>query len=110
MKLMYCPSCYDVVQLRRKYRTCECGRVSGRYINNIEAEISADAISIAIGNGSFLQAIENMRELRAATNDQANRKDYQRFAQIEYAWVRPNEGLGNPHCKMIKEDHESKNQ
>lgn len=99
--------CGDVIQLRvGKLRTCECGKVKGRYIDCRMAEVSKGAISIAIGNGSLAQAIGRMMDLKHRTKDTADRKQYIEEARIEYAWVRPNEGSGNPHTKIFEELHE----
>lgn len=105
MKLLYCTNCDDVFKLKLdEMRYCECKKVFGRYINNVEAEVSEDAISLAIGNGSLMLSISEMMHTRKVTNDQAPRGQYyiKGSGKIEYAWVRPNEGVGNPHCKVIK--------
>lgn len=86
-------------------RQCECGKVKGRYINNSEAEVSKNAVSIAIGNGSLMEAIYQMRDNQNETNDEAHRESYyeDKKGRISHAWVRPNSGNGNPHCKIIEE-------
>lgn len=104
-----CPRCGDVFQLRiQKMRKCECGFVKGRYLNNSEAEVSKDAISIAIGNGSIALSIALMEHLKRTTNNLAERGEYILKSGIEYAWVRPNEGPGNPHTKIINEKRTKK--
>lgn len=106
MKLIYCPYCGDMFQLRLKgMRECECGRVKGRYLNNSLAEVSEDAISVAIGNGAFQIAIERMKDHQRVTKDEGDRESYQNYAKIDYAWVRPNTGNGNPHTKVIQNDN-----
>lgn len=99
MKLIMCPVCHDVFRLFRENRTCKCGKVSGRYLDESDAEVSKDAISIALGNGSLQSAIYRMRD---ASKDDPNhdREDFQKLAQIHYAWVRPNSGPGNPHTRV----------
>ena len=57
MKLIYCPSCRDVIQLRPKYRTCECGNSGGQYIDGLNAVIEGIAIPLGISNNTFLQAL-----------------------------------------------------
>lgn len=104
MKLIYCPECGDVFQLRLgKMKKCECGAVKGRYINNSLAEVSKNAYSLAIGNGALMNAIANMIELQKTSGDTADRQEYIKKANLIYAWARPNEGVGNPHTTIIKE-------
>lgn len=105
MKLLLCEKCWDVFKLTMTMRACECGKVKGRYINNSEAEVSKEAVSIAMGNGSLMNAIINMRSFHQERGDTSNRQDYYEDSngRISHAWVRPNEGSGNPHCKVIKE-------
>lgn len=105
MKLLLCENCWDVFKLTRdEMRQCKCGKVKGRYITNSLAEVSANAVSIALGNGSVEQAIENMREHQKETDDLGDRSSYyeETNGQIVYAWVRPNSGPGNPHTKIIE--------
>lgn len=103
MKLLYCPYCGDVFQLRLgKLRTCECGKVKGRYINNSEAEVNKEAISLAIGNGGLMKAIVKMQQFQSDTKDKADRKEYIKEGNLIYAWCRPNEGPGNPHTKVVE--------
>jgi hypothetical protein len=102
MKLVLCGDCFDVFKLDRRMRYCKCKNVKGRYLkDNLHAEVSGRAISIALGNGSVVEAIGKMQSYRSETDDKANRSDYIRECRIDYAWVRPNEGPGNPHCKVI---------
>src|SRR2546421_6052563 len=104
MKLLYCENCEDIFKPGfNELRTCECGRVKGRYINDGEAEVSPEAVSIAISNVSLLEAVEDMRRHQAETNDQAGRHDYYQWQNglISYVWVRPNSGPGNPRTRLI---------
>lgn len=84
-------------------RHCECGKVVGQYVNNLEAEISDYGYSIAIGNGSLLNAISDMTTHKTQTQNKAERSEYYEKGKgkIEYAWVRPNDGPGNPHTKVV---------
>lgn len=106
MKLIYCPYCGDMFKLRlQNMKTCECGKVKGRYIDNSLAEVSEEAISVAIGNGSFNQAVGMMKYVQKHSGIMnPDRQTYIAEANIEYAWVRPNDGDGNPHTKIIKEE------
>lgn len=104
MKLIYCEHCHDVVKLTLQMRFCMCGRVFGQYLNNVEAEVSKTAVSLAIGNGSLDEAVKNMRAFQESHGDELNREGYQHVGKIDYAWVRPNEGQGNPHTKVSEMD------
>lgn len=109
MKLLFCPECQDIFKLKvGEMRFCECGHVYGKYADNgRDAYVSESGVSIAIGNGSLREAIFGMMALQAKSKNSADRKSYQTGGKIEYAWVRPNEGEGNPHCKVIYDPHEA---
>ena len=107
MKLLYCDHCHDLFRIGYdSLRSCECGRVKGRYINDEEAEVSPGAISIVIGNRSLAQAIEDMRRLQAETGGTAGYEEYRKYGYgaIDHAWVRPNSGLGNPHTRLLGDE------
>ncbi len=53
MKLIYCEKCGDIFNLRKKTKSCSCGETSGKYINNIIAEIHGDCLPIGIANNIF---------------------------------------------------------
>lgn len=105
MKLLLCKDCYDVFKLDYEMRQCKCGKVKGRYLDGRMAEVSKDGVSIALGNGSVELAYGQMLGHRDGTGDKAPREDYYKPGQgkIEYAWVRPNSGPGNPHTRIIEE-------
>lgn len=106
MKLAYCTVCGDGFFLRYELRQCECGRVKGRYINDVEAEVSPSAVSIAIGNGSLRKAIGGARgfqETMAEKDVEPSRDAYIEQGRIWHAWVRPNSGRGNPHTSVLEE-------
>ena len=100
MKLIFCPYCGDLFKLRFDMKSCECGKVYGRYVDNSQAEVNKDAISVAIGNGSLHNAIAKLNDLRGTFS----RDSYIDMAKITHAWCRPNDGKGNPHTKIIKEE------
>lgn len=103
MKLIFCRKCKDVIKLTRKEsRECNCGAVRGRYLNRSDAAVSRNAVSIAIGNGSLQKAIARMEKLRGKSKNTATRDDYKKLARISRAWVRPNDGPGNPHTELTK--------
>ncbi len=101
MKLLFCPRCHDLFKLSMKLKSCNCGMCKGKYINDSEAVTNGQGISVAIGNGSLLSAIENMKEVTDPSKK--NREWWIENARIEYAWVRPNEGIGNPHASVDEE-------
>lgn len=107
MKLIICPQCSSVFNLEvGKMKECSCGACRGRYINEYEAEVTEGCISLTIGNGSLINAINDMRSIKHSTSDKADRRDYIEGARISHAWIRPNTGPGNPHTKLIKEKNE----
>lgn len=109
MKLLLCAACFDVFKLTTgELRQCKCGKVKGKYDDNGATAVTTDnefTINLALGNGSVQQAIWEMREHRAATKNKAPRSDYYQPGQgkIDYAWVRPNNGPGNPHTRLLDE-------
>lgn len=63
MKLLLCLDCGDVVALRPERRSCACGAVSGRYLDDLATvEQSEGSISIALHNGDLKAAIEAFRK------------------------------------------------
>lgn len=108
MKLVLCEDCWDVFKLDYEMRKCKCGQVKGRYLDNTYAEVSENAVSIAIGNGALQMAIQDAYSNLKYSEGKANRRSYHEPGRglIKYAWVRPNSGAGNPHTKIIKETAE----
>lgn len=97
MKLLYCPTCGDVFSLDLHLKQCKCGRSKGLYVNNRDAEVTSGAISVAIGNGSMMQAVARVIY---RNGDSLDRTQWQEEGKITHAWVRPNQGPGNPHTKV----------
>ena len=95
MKLLFCDTCCDVFKLDIEQRSCKCGKVVGRYVDNVKATSNGEGYSIAIGNGSLVLAIQRMKF--AVKNKYPDREYFQDNCRIDYAWVRPNDGPGNPH-------------
>lgn len=63
MKLLFCNNCHDIFSLSFKEKTCTCGKVKGKYIDQLNAEYSGDdAIPLGIANPSFAEALENQPE------------------------------------------------
>lgn len=104
MKVLYCEKCHDLFKLTRKeLRHCKCGSVSGRYRDDGgHAEVSKNALSIKIPNGSLKGAIRRMKRLEKK-KPKSKDKDYKAHSAIE-AWVRPNFGPGNRRTHQLKKD------
>lgn len=108
MKLLLCLNCFDVFKLTRKnMRQCECGKVKGRYDDNGATAETTDneyTVNLALGNGSVQRAIVQMRMHQLASKNKAVRSEYYEPGQgkIEYAWIRPNTGPGNPHTRTLE--------
>lgn len=105
MKLLMCPECGHIFNLTFELRTCDCGQVSGKYVDYVNAEVNGKGISLAIGNGSLAAAISRMREMK-----EGGRNDFINKCRVDYCWVRPHEGPGNPHTRVntkLKEEERS---
>jgi len=65
MKLLLCLSCQDIIRLpiNRKERSCQCGKVKGRYLDQLNAEYSGEsAYPIGFNNYSLAAAISTQPE------------------------------------------------
>lgn len=99
MKLMFCPTCSDVFKLViAQPRSCICGSVQGQLLDREFARTNGRGISIVIGNGSLIQAIAKLNNLK---QDKDN-KFYQKQTPV-LCWVRPPTGPGNPRTKVEQE-------
>lgn len=94
MKLVFCTECNHIFSLSFSLRSCECGRVKGRYIDETHAEVNGKGFSLAIGNGSLFSAIGRMGCLHELT-----REGYEQACQVS-CWVRPHEGEANPQTSV----------
>ena len=56
MKLLVCRKCGDIFNLSDKAKTCSCGESSGRYVDDLNAEIKGDCKAIGFSNGSLESA------------------------------------------------------
>ena len=99
MKLIVCLECADVFQLRvSDMRYCDCGACSGMYnADRTTAVVSGPAISLAIGNGSLINAIYKLKQ----SGMDKDRDWYIDECKVTHCWVRPNSGPGNPHTTEI---------
>jgi hypothetical protein len=57
MKLLFCADCQDIVRLIDHERTCECGRVGGKYIDQSEVEVFGGGVPFGILNADFDRAL-----------------------------------------------------
>ena len=63
MKLILCPECHDVVKLiQEETRSCKCGKSSGKYRDELNAEISGKAIPLGFDNSELRKAVLNRRK------------------------------------------------
>jgi|ERR1700733_7498003 len=105
MKVLYCPKCGDLFKLTRHepLRECRCEseKVKGKYRKDGKhAEVSENAVSIKIHNGSLKNAIRRMKRLERKKPKSTDR-DYQKASPVA-VWVRPNFGPGNSHTHRLK--------
>lgn len=58
MKLLLCLDCADVVKMNAQLRQCQCGKSSGRYLDDgSTVEQTRGSISIALHNQELLDAV-----------------------------------------------------
>ena len=101
MKLLYCPHCEHVFSLHLHLRSCECGKVKGRYDpNGATAVVNGKGYSIAIGNGSFNVALAMSHEMTA---DFRQDDPWKRHSTSIICWARPHTGPANPHTRVDPE-------
>jgi len=62
MKLLLCMKCSDIFSLTFEDRTCKCGETSGKYIDDLNAEIKGECMPIGFANSSFINALK-MQEI-----------------------------------------------
>jgi len=72
------------------------------YVDEVNAEVNGAGYSLAIGNGSLVQAIRMLD--RPEVSVRHNRSWYMDYARVSHCWVRPHTGIGNPHSKVVKGD------
>ena len=108
MKLIQCLKCQDIFNLNYKEKSCSCGKVKGRYVDESRAEVSGVHMAIAIGNGSYRNAFH------AAPAEQSDwRYDKRRdrvlhlFGELTdlvptmfLGWARMPDGPTNSHSKI----------
>lgn len=61
MKLIFCPSCKDIVRLEYIVKHCSCRLCAGKYLkDHITAVVNNRSLVFGIDNNSFNAAINNM--------------------------------------------------
>lgn len=59
MKLLFCPNCKDVFNLKQDVvKSCSCGQTSGKYNDNFQAEYTG-GVPVGFANRSFIDALNN---------------------------------------------------
>ena len=105
MKLLYCDVCGDIFNLTGiRVKECHCGNVKGVYISHSDAITNGNGHSIAIGNGALHTALFR-KTVMEKKDENFDRRTYLKDCNIEYSWVRPNEGEGNPHQFVVDSNH-----
>ena len=99
MKLLFCPYCEDIIKLQSFMRHCKCKKTFGKYTDSRYAEVSADSVSIGIGNGSLKRALIALRGADNFSN--VDREQAIVKGKIDKVWVRGNTAPSNPHTKII---------
>lgn len=60
MKLLFCLKCQDVRKLGKTKRYCACRQCSGRYTDDVMAEVSGPCEVVCFANSSFAEAVMNV--------------------------------------------------
>lgn len=58
MKLLLCCVCNDIVALRPHERSCECGLVSGRYVDRLWVEVEGPCLVMGTRNSQIKHAMQ----------------------------------------------------
>lgn len=58
MKLLLCLDCSDIFLLIKEERKCKCGKTKGKYVDDLNAEISGNCTPIGFANESFIKALK----------------------------------------------------
>lgn len=99
MKLLFCPTCFDVFKvIAAQPRSCLCGAAQGQMLDNNIARTNGRGVSLVIGNGSLVQAVARLKNLKQDKNNQF----YEKQTPV-LCWVRPSSGPGNPRTQIEQE-------
>lgn len=95
MKLLFCDYCGDIFNLNLTLKQCSCGRVKGYYLpDGNGAVVNGKGRSLAIGNGSFHNALQGKAQFEYTNTHRTTGKPLTLCTFL--AWVRPNTGGSNP--------------
>lgn len=61
MKLLMCMDCGDIFNLTRELKKCGCGKTTGQYVDELNAEITGNCQPIGFANGSFIESLKVQR-------------------------------------------------
>ena len=53
MKLLCCLNCGDIFNLTKREKFCSCGDSSGKYVDDLNAEIKGNCVPIGFANRKF---------------------------------------------------------
>lgn len=61
MKLLLCKKCQDIIRLiQDEKRVCQCGKVGGKYIDDLNAVYFGDmAVPLGFANNTLVNAVHN---------------------------------------------------
>lgn len=108
MKLVQCHYCNDIFNLRSQTKSCYCRKTSGRYTDDSHAVVTGPHTAIAIGNGSFLNAVRNVpKEESDWRYDERRDRVLHLFGELTdlvptmfLGWARMPDGPTNSHSKL----------
>ncbi len=107
MKLLMCARCDSIFKLGLKLRSCECGEVKGRYDpDGSHAVVNGKGHSLAIGNGSFVNAIHAVSASPLGLADWRDTPGWHRWwgqrpgDNLFIAWARTHDGESNSHTRV----------
>ena len=67
MKVLFCGACHDLFGLRDYYKSCDCGRTKGRYVDTSNAVYSGNAaLPLGIANQDFTSAVARLAKGKAS--------------------------------------------
>lgn len=109
MKLLMCLECQGIFNLQWQEKSCPCGKTSGRYVTERQAEVAGPHVAIAIGTGSLESAVMVCHQERFDwREDHRYGRAMKLFNELRelvptvlVAWVRAPEGLTNQNTKKV---------
>jgi hypothetical protein len=69
MKLIYCPFCDDIFNLKHELKKCSCGKCSGFYEDKKNVFVSKNSIVFGIDNWEFKNAFEQLSNVNLKTHN-----------------------------------------